>query len=215
MPVFWLCTFAALWIVFWATQGLPSRASVYRGSPCRDPPMCLDAQVWHQGKAPTLCGCWSAVLSTPKRLLVIECCVELLFCEHFVAPTALAGRVFFSTKSFVQQILTKLFMSFEISSHFSCLLPAVSLSILCTPMLICFTPKRLLIIECCVELLLRRLLRLRNCRIDPCGETCHDDVHVLCVIFLLQRSNHLHWQSRSDAMSRADALDLSCLVLDV
>ena len=44
VPVFWLCTFVALWIVLWATQGLPSRASVFRGCPCRDPPVCLDAQ---------------------------------------------------------------------------------------------------------------------------------------------------------------------------
>ena len=71
-----------------------------------------------------------------------------LFSEHFVAPTATAGCVFFSTKSFVQQILINmLFISFEISSHFSCLLPAMSLSILFTPVLICFTFKRLLIIE--------------------------------------------------------------------
>ena len=42
--LFWLCTFVARWIVLWATHGLPSRASVYRGCPCRDPPMCLDAQ---------------------------------------------------------------------------------------------------------------------------------------------------------------------------
>ena len=41
--VFWLCTFVSLWIVLWATHGLPLRASVYRGCPCRDPPMCLDA----------------------------------------------------------------------------------------------------------------------------------------------------------------------------
>ena len=57
-----------------------------------------------------------------------------LFSEHFVAPTASAGCVFFSTKSFVRQILINmLFISFEISSHFSCLLPAMSLSILFTP----------------------------------------------------------------------------------
>ena len=88
-----------------------------------------------------------------------------LFSEHFVAPTASAGCVFFSTKSFVRQILINmLFISFEISSHFSCLLPAMSLSILFAPMLICFTFKRLLIIECWLELLLRRELRLRNCR---------------------------------------------------
>ena len=41
---FWLCTFVALWIVLWATHGLALRASVYRWCPCRDPPMCLDAQ---------------------------------------------------------------------------------------------------------------------------------------------------------------------------
>ena len=67
-----------------------------------------------------------------------------LFSEHLVAPTASGGCVFFSTKSFVQQILINmLFISFEISSHFSSLLPAVSLSILCTPMLICFTHRML------------------------------------------------------------------------
>ena len=85
-----------------------------------------------------------------------------LFCEHFVAPTASAGCVFFSMESFVQQILINMiFTSFEISSHFSCLLPTVPLSILSTPMLICFTLKRLLCFECCLELL-RCLLHLRN-----------------------------------------------------
>ena len=44
VSVFWLCTFLALWIVLWATHGLPSRASVYRGGPCWDPWMCLDSQ---------------------------------------------------------------------------------------------------------------------------------------------------------------------------
>ena len=29
---------------FWATHGLPLRASVYSGCIDRDPPMCLDAQ---------------------------------------------------------------------------------------------------------------------------------------------------------------------------
>ena len=31
VPVFWLCTFVALWIVLWATHGLSSRASVHVG----------------------------------------------------------------------------------------------------------------------------------------------------------------------------------------
>ena len=61
-----------------------------------------------------------------------------LFCEHFVAPTASAGCrswMFFSMKFFFQQILINmLFISFEISSHLSCLLSAVPLSILFTPM---------------------------------------------------------------------------------
>ena len=43
----------------------------------------------------------------------------------------------------------------------------VPLSILFTPMLICFTLKRLLCFECCLELV-RCLLHLRNCRVDPC-----------------------------------------------
>ena len=36
------------------------------------------------------------------------------------------------------------------------------------------------------------LLRLRNCRLDPCDESCYDDVHVLCVDFLLQELSHLY-----------------------
>ena len=57
-----------------------------------------------------------------------------LFCEHFVAPTVPAGCrswMFFALNFFVQQILIHmLFISIEISSHFSCLLTAVPLSIL-------------------------------------------------------------------------------------
>ena len=133
--------------------------------------------------------------------------------------------MFSSRNSFFHQILINmLFISFEISSHFSCLLPALSLSILFTSMLIFFIFKRLLIIECCLELLrldlrlellLRRLLRLRNCRIDPCGESCCDAVHVLCADFLLQELSHLHCLSALRCHVRADALDLGCLVLDV
>ena len=81
--------------------------------------------------------------------------------------------------------------------------------------------KRLLCFACCLELglrlglLLRRLLRLRNCRIDSCGESCYDDVHVLCVDFLLQELSHLRWLSALRCHVRADAPDLGCLVLDV
>ena len=109
--------------------------------------------------------------STSSLQLLRLCCVSCMF---------------FSMKSFVRQILINMiFTSFEISSHFSCLLPAVPLSILFTPMLICFTPKRLLCFECCLELL-RCLLHMRNCRVDPCGEIRFDAVHVPCVDFLLQ-----------------------------
>ena len=70
-------------------------------------------------------------------------------------------------KSFFQQVLIKMiFTSFEISSHFSCLLLAVPLSILFTPMLICLTLRRLLCFECGLELL-RCLLHLRNCPRRP------------------------------------------------
>ena len=98
-----------------------------------------------------------------------------LFCERFVAPTASAGCVFFSMRSFFYQILIGvLLISFEISSNLALLQPAVPLSILFTPMQIRFTLKRLLIIECCLELLrlellVLDLLILRNCLIDPCG----------------------------------------------
>ena len=61
----------------------------------------------------------------------------------------------------------------------------MSLSILFTPMLICFTLKRLLRFECCLELV-SCLLHLRNCRVDPCGEIRFDAVHVPCVDFLLE-----------------------------
>ena len=44
-------------------HGLPSRASVYRGCPCLDPPMCLGCPGWHEGKAPTL------------FLWLLECCL--------------------------------------------------------------------------------------------------------------------------------------------
>ena len=44
-------------------HGLPLRASVYRGCPCRDPPVCLDAQVGIKAKRQRFCGCWSVVLS--------------------------------------------------------------------------------------------------------------------------------------------------------
>ena len=100
--------------------------------------------------------------------------------------------MFFSTKSFFQQILIDMLcITFELSLHLSCLLPAVPLSILFTPMQIRFTLKRLLSLECCLELLLlsllvRRLLHLRNCRIDPCGECCYDADHVPSVDFLQQ-----------------------------
>ena len=164
---------------------------------------------WHQCRAPTLYGCWSCwscqcdfttlllyafrvpCLTTILDSLSLECENTYtparrvaLFCEHFVARTFSAGCrswMFFSMKTFIQQILTDiLFISFEISLHLSCLLPAVSLSILFTPMQIRFTLKRLLSLECCLELLLlslllvRRLLHLRNCRIDPCGGSCYD-----------------------------------------
>ena len=84
--------------------------------------------------------------------------------------------------------------------------------------------KRLLCIESCLELLrlglrlellLCRLLRLSICRIDPRGESCYDDLHVLGVDFLLQELSHLHWLSALRCHVRADAPDLGCLVLDV
>ena len=127
--------FVALWTVLWATHGLPSRASVYRGCPWRDPPMCLDAKGGIKAKRQpfVVVGVWSCQC----RVVVSPARRTALFCEHFVAPTASAGCrswMFFTMECFVQQILINmLFISFEISSHFSCLLPAVPLSILFTP----------------------------------------------------------------------------------
>ena len=73
-------------------------------------------------------------------------------------------------------------------------------------------------IECCLELLLR-LLHLRNCRIDSCGESCYDVVHVPCVDFLLQvmRSQTGTFRRCTTVQPRTSwnpALDLACLVLD-
>ena len=66
---FWLCTFVALWIVLWATHGLPSRTSVYRGCPCRDPPMNLDAQ-----------GCIKAKRQPSVVVVVWSCqCLVVVF----------------------------------------------------------------------------------------------------------------------------------------
>ena len=130
-----------------------------------------------------------------------------LFCEHFVAPTASAGRkswMFISMRSFFQQILINmLFISFESSSNFSCLLPAMPLSILFTPSADLVRSQEIALLgtlellrrRLLLELLLRGLLCLRNCRIDPCGENCYDAVRVLCVDFLLQELSHLHWLS--------------------
>ena len=62
VPVFWLWTFVALWIVLWATHGLSFRASVpWVSLPGpTDVPWCPG---WHHGKAPTLffvvVGVWS------------------------------------------------------------------------------------------------------------------------------------------------------------
>ena len=127
-------------------------------------------------------------------------------------------------KSFFQQILIDmLFISSQISLHLSCLLPAVPLSILFTPLHIRLTLKRLLSLECCLELLLlslllvRRLLHLRNCRIDPCGES-----FTTLFMFRVSVSFCNSWQYPSEELIslygtfrlRADALDLGCLVLD-
>ena len=87
-----------------------------------------------------------------------------------------------------------------------------------------FTLKRLLCFECCLKLLrvelwlelfVLDLLRLRHCRIDTCGESCCDAVHVLCVDFLLEELSHLDWLSALRCHVRADAPDLGSLLLDV
>ena len=71
-----------------------------------------------------------------------------------------------------QFLIDMFFISSEISSDFSCLLPAVSQSILFTQIQVCFFLGRWINFECC--------------RVCPCDESCYDDVHVLCVDFLLQ-----------------------------
>ena len=87
MPVFWSCTLVALWIVLWATHDLPSRAPVYRGCPCRDPPVCLYAQRGIKAKRqPFFCGCWSVVLSMPlvyaSKHVQSDCTLLLLYVFH-------------------------------------------------------------------------------------------------------------------------------------
>ena len=90
VPVFWLCTFVALWIVSWATHGLPLRASVYRGCPCWDAPMCLDAQGGIKTKRQpfVVVGVWSCqclvVVQTrstwlhPSALVRVSCLTTIL-----------------------------------------------------------------------------------------------------------------------------------------
>ena len=47
------------WSLLWATHGLPNRAPVCRGCPCRDPPCATESRVtlW-QSANPSCCGCW-------------------------------------------------------------------------------------------------------------------------------------------------------------
>ena len=191
VSVFWLCTFVALWIVLSATHGLPLRASVYRGCPCRDPPMCLDAQGGIMAKRqPFLwlleCVVLSISLGGPNKVNVIApfcsrtcfvfdnsswfTAIEMLQYSHSCSTSSAVLRALRRSNCFgwlcvlFNDILrpkksstNMLFISFEISPHLSCLLPAVSLSILLTPMLI-----RSLSRDCSAWNV------IRNC----CGWTC-------------------------------------------
>ena len=54
-----VCRWSSLWSLLWATHGLPCRAPVYRGCPCRDTPVCHRVQGDNVESAiPSLCGCW-------------------------------------------------------------------------------------------------------------------------------------------------------------
>ena len=133
--LFWLCTLIAQWILLWTTHGLPSRASVYCGCPCWDPPMCLDAQgsclvvVFQTGQRDftalllyafrvpcltTIHDSWS--LEGENTLLLLD---EWGCSANTSSPTSSTGCkscMIFSMKSFFQQILIDmLFISFEIS----------------------------------------------------------------------------------------------------
>ena len=145
-----------------------------------------------------------------------------LFCEYFVTPTASAGCgfwVFFSMKSFFQQILIDmLFISVEITSHYACLLPAMPLSILFTPDADPLhsqemAPHRMLSGTAAPSAALEKLPH------RSCGESCYDVVHVPCVDFLLQelRSQTGTYRRCTTVQPRTSlnpALDLGCLVLD-
>ena len=64
-------------IVLWATHSLLLRASVYRGCPCWDPPMCPDAQVGIRAERQpfVVVGVWSfhcLVRTLPNKFNVIS-----------------------------------------------------------------------------------------------------------------------------------------------
>ena len=72
-----MCAFAALWIVLWATHGLPLRASVCSGCPCWDPPMCPDALggIKAERQPFVVVGAWSCqclVCTLPNNFNVIS-----------------------------------------------------------------------------------------------------------------------------------------------
>ena len=63
------------WKLLWATHGFPVRALVYRGCPCRDPPVCHRVQGDSVAKRqPLLCVCVLVLLESRRRV-----CLALVF----------------------------------------------------------------------------------------------------------------------------------------
>ena len=145
-----------------------------------------------------------------------------LFCEHFVAPTSSAGCkswMFFSLQTFFQQILIDmLFISFEVSLHLSCLLPAMPLSILFTPDADPFHSQ---------EIAQSRMLSWNCCCCRCCWCAVAASIPVVKAVttrfmFRVSISFCNSWQYPSEELRSqtptfrlpADALVLGCLVLD-
>ena len=62
--VFVVCRWLSMWTSSWATHGLPCRAPVYRGCPCRDPLVCHRVQDDSVAKRQTFFVWWLVLLES-------------------------------------------------------------------------------------------------------------------------------------------------------
>ena len=180
-----VCRWSFLWSLLW-----PCRALVYRGCPCRDPPVCHRVQGDSVAKRiPWLCVLIGVVTScvlcarvrgrasrscatentyTPARLeALFKLSVVTILSPSYRLLQHFCGLwVLCSTRHLVRHVLELV----EISSEISCLLSAVSQSILFTQVQICFSLGRLINFECCrvcLRISSRREIRCTSCQ--RCG----------------------------------------------